>query len=357
VSISRLSGVAVIGALALALSGCVGSAQTTVGVDTLRVALLGPITPSQQAFVDRMNELSAGTVTLNVTENWKPASGGGNVEDELAKAVLAGDVDMAWVPVRSLGAIGIKGIDALEAPMLIQTHDQQRAVALGVPGELISNALRTTKVAALAVIPGPEQYPVASGAPLVDISDWTGKTVQVSSQNKLEAETLQTLGASAGDGTGSVADLVGGSIQATTADPSELVSGGATGTGPYLTTNIALWPRMSIVLINRSVEDQLTNRQHGFVNGAVVRSQDLAMADPDIPTIAKDACAAGVKFATAKADQVTAIQAAVQPVLASLAGDPAEAKLLDAIQDVVKKNAGNGGFTVPKNCRYVAPAS
>ena len=30
-------------------------------------------------------------------------------------------------------------------------------------------------------------------------------------------------------------------------------------------------------------------------------------------------------------------------------------KLFEAIQDVVKKNAGTGAFGVPKNCRYTAP--
>lgn len=355
--ISRLPGVAALGVLTFALTGCVGEAQTTSGVDTLHVAILGSITPAQQAFIDRMNELSEGTVKLDVKDNWKPADGSaGSDEDALAKAVLAGDVDIAWTTVRSLGALGIKGIDALETPMLVQTHDQQRAVALGVPGELISNSLRKTKVAALALIPGPEQYPVASGAPLLTVADWSGKTVQVSGQNALEGQTMQTLGATAGDGTGTIADLVGGSIQATTADPSELVPGGATGTGPYMTANVALWPRMSIVLINRDVESALSNRQHGFVTGSVVRAQDIAMAEPDTAAVIKAACTAGIKFAIAKPDDVAALNAAVQPVYAKLADDPAESKLLDAIQDAVKKNAGTGALSVAKACRYTAPA-
>jgi TRAP-type C4-dicarboxylate transport system substrate-binding protein len=352
----RLSGIAALGALALVLSGCAGQEQTATGIDTLKLAILGTITPSQQAFIDRMNELSEGTVKLEVTENWQPSGGGSaSPEDALTKAVLAGDVDIAWVTVRSLSSIGVKGIDALEAPLLVQTHDQQRSVALGVPGELITDSLRATGVAGLALLPGPTQYPISSGAPLVAAADWAGKTVQVSSQNSAEAATVAALGGTAADGTGTVADVVGGSVQATTATPADLAPGGATATGPFLTSNVALWPRMSIVLINRDVKGQLTNRQNGFVDGAVVRAQDIAMAAPDVATDVAAACKAGTKFAIATVDQITALTEAVQPVYTALQADKADAKLLEAIQDVVKRHAGTGAFSVAKACRWVAP--
>jgi TRAP-type C4-dicarboxylate transport system substrate-binding protein len=354
VSHTRLSAVAGLAALALVLTGCAGGEQNAVGVHELRLATLGSVTPSQQAFIDRMNELSEGSVTLNVSENWQ-GSGAGSAEDALAKAVLAGDVDIAWVPVRSLGAIGVSGINALEAPLLVQSHDQQRAVALGVPGELITNSLRSTKVAGLALLPGPEQYPVAAGTPLLGVGDWAGKSVQITGQNPVEASALTALGASPAEGAGTVAEVVGGAAQATTASPSDLAPGGAGAEGPYLTSNVALWPRMSIILINRDVLDRLSSRQHGFLEGSVVRAQDIEMAEPDVEAMVKDACAAGVKFATASQDDLTALSEAVQPVFATLSGDPKEAPLLDAIQNVVKKNAGTGAFTVPKKCRYSAP--
>ena len=177
---SRLSAIAAVSALALVLGGCSTDQQTSVGIDTLRVAVLGAITPDQQAFVDRMNELSEGSIKLEVTDNWTP-SGGGSAEDGLAQAVLDGEIDLAWVTVRSLGSIGVTGIDSLEAPLLVQTHDQQRAVALGVPAELITTSMRNLGVAGLVMIPGPTQYPVAAGAPLLGTDGWTGKTVQVSS--------------------------------------------------------------------------------------------------------------------------------------------------------------------------------
>lgn len=352
----RLSGIAALGVLALVLSGCVGEEQQAVGVDEITLATLGAVDPSQQAFIDRMNELSEGSLTLNVDDNW--TSSGGSDPDEVAitKAVLAGDVDIAWVTIRSLSAIGVTGIDSLEAPLLVRTHDQQRAVALGVPGELITNALRNTGVVGLALLPGPLQYPVAAEAPLLKLEDFAGKTIQVSSLNPTEAAGVEALGATAAaDGPSAVADVVSGAAQVTTADPVDLVAGGVTKEGPFLTSSVALWPRMSMILINQDVLDSLSKRQNGFLDGSVVRAQDIAMSNPDIGATIKAACDAGAKFGIAKADAVTALLEAVQPVYTALEADPAEAALLEAIQEAVKRNAGTGSISIPKKCRWAPP--
>lgn len=356
----RLSAIAVLGAAALVLSGCAGDTTTAVGVNELHMATLGPVTPSEQAFIDRLNQLSEGSMTLSVADNW---TGGGSDLDEIAltKAVFAGDVDIAWVTIRSLSAVGIKGVDALEAPLLVQSHDQQRAVANGVPGELITNALRNSDAAVLALMPGPIEYPVASGAPLLSPADWAGKTVQAGLpgvKGSSEVAGVAALGGTASsDGTGGIADVVSGGVQAATGYPTDLLAAGATGDGPYMTANVALWPRMSVVLINRKVLEQLSNRQHGFVDGSVVRAQDVAMATPDLTDTIKEACKAGIRFGVANEDALKALEAAAQPVYAALAADPTEAKLLEAIQEAVKKNAGTGSFTVTKKCRWSAPKS
>lgn len=351
----RLSAIAALGALTVVLSGCVGEQQTAVGIDDLQVAVLGTVDPAQQAFLDRMDELSEGTIAVQVSDNFA-GSGGEPAEVALAKAVVAGEVDVAWVPIRALSAIGIDGLDALEAPLLIRTHDQQRAVALGVPGELITTALRNSDIAGLALIPGPQQYPVAAGAPLIAVADWAGKTVQVSSLNPVETATVETLGATASaDGPSTVADLVAGSAQVSTANPAELLPGGAVAAGPFLTSNVALWPEMSIIIVNRDVLERLSNRQRGFLDGSVVRAQDAAMAAPDVSTTIADACAAGVKFGTLTPDQLTELEEALAPVYETLKGDPADARLLEAIQDAVKRNAGTGALSVAKKCRWTPP--
>ncbi|MBX3196026.1 MAG: hypothetical protein KF727_13115 [Microbacteriaceae bacterium] len=343
----RLSALAALGAMTVLLSGCVGDESIAVGVDSLTIAVPGTTTPDQQAFVDRMTELSEGSISLDVSENW---SGG---ETGIVQAVASGEADIAWATVRSLTELGIEGVNSIEAPLLIRTHDQQRAAALGVPGELIMKATRDTDVVGLALLPGPNGYPIASGGALLSVADWAGKTVQVSSLNPIEAATIEALGATPStDGQGGVADVVSGAVQAATTDPRDLVAAGVGKDGPYLASNVVLWPRMYIILMNRETFDTLSSRQHGFLDGSVVRAQDTAMADPDLPAVATEACKEGARYGVASADDLTALTEALQPVYASLSSDPAESRLYAAVEDAVKRNAGTGSFSVSKSCRW-----
>lgn len=327
----------------------------------MSVAVLGTVTPDQQAFVDRLAELSEGSITVDLQENWQPSGGSANVEEALALAVEAGEVDVAWVTMRSVSAIGITGADALEAPLLIQTHAQQREVATGVVGEMIMRQFKETNVAALAMLPGPEQFPLASGAAILDVSDWAGKTVEYASgdnPDSIAALTIQAFGATpSADGSAPVADVLAGTVQAAIANPADLVAGGATKAGPFLTANLPLWPKMSAIVINRDVYERLSTRQNGFIDGSVVRAQDLAMAAPDLTTPVSEACAAGVRFGVATSDQVSAYQATIQPIYDKLSKDEQEGKIFAAIQDAIVRTVGNGSFPVAKACRWTAPAA
>jgi TRAP-type C4-dicarboxylate transport system substrate-binding protein len=358
---SRLPVAATVGVAALLLTSCAGEQQQVIGVDSLTIATLAAVTPEQQAFLDRLDELSEGSISLDMQENWQPSGGSEAAEDALAQAVVDGDVDVAWVTLRSLRAIGLTGADAVEAPLLIQTPAQQREVATGVAGEIIQRQLKDLGVEGLGMLPGPEQFPVASGAPLLAVADWAGKTVEYApTENKdsVAALTITTFGAtpSAGGST-PVADVLSGTVQAATANPADMVAGGATATGPFLTTNVPLWPRMSVIIIGSDVLSRLSTRQHGFIEGAVERAQDLAMAEPDITTPVTEACAAGIRFGNVTADQLTALQTAVQPIYDALAKDKKEAKLFEAIQDAVTRTVGSGAIPVPAACRWVPPAA
>ena len=123
-----------------------------------------------------------------------------------------------------------------------------------------------------------------------------------------------------------------------------------------MTGNFPLFPVMEMVIINRDVLDRLSTRQHGFIEGAVERAQDLSMAEPDL----RDPGQRGLRRRPVLRDRdaptrSTALQAAVQPIYDALAADPKEAKLFEAIQEAVKRNAGSGALPVPAACIWVAP--
>ena len=71
---SRLPAVAAAAVASLLLASCAGEQQQVVGIDSLTVATLGAVTPAQQAFIDRLRELSEGSISIDLQENWE--SGG-----------------------------------------------------------------------------------------------------------------------------------------------------------------------------------------------------------------------------------------------------------------------------------------
>jgi len=81
------------------------------------------------------------------------------------------------------------------------------------------------------------------------------------------------------------------------------------------------------------------------------------MTPPDLTTPVTEACAAGVLFGIASADQLAALKAAIQPIYDQLAKDKQEGKIFEAIQEAVTRTVGTGRFSVAKACRWKAPAA
>ena len=295
-------------------------------------------------------------------ENWTPSGDdGGSIEEALTAAVAAGDVDVAWVTVRSLSAIGVTGIDSLEAPLLIQTPEQQREVATGLAGEIVTRQLKDTDIEGLSIFPGPAAVPGGERGADPGCRGLGGQDRRVhagqTTISPWSPQTITTLG-----GTPSVRRR---RTRSPTWSPAPCrwpprtrptwSPAARPATGPFMTGTCPLFPVMEMVIINRGVLDRLSTRQHGFIEGAVERAQDLSMAEPDLATPVNEACAAGLLFGIATTDQFAALQAAVQPIYDALAEDPKEAKLFEAIQDAVKRNAGSGALPVPAACYWVAP--
>src|SRR3954453_12665863 len=68
--------------------------------------------PAVQKFVDRVAELSRGTVTVKVVSLWK----GGGSEVRVLRSVTTGEAALGWVGTRALDRIGFPTLTPLNAP-------------------------------------------------------------------------------------------------------------------------------------------------------------------------------------------------------------------------------------------------
>ncbi len=79
-----------------------------------------------EPFVDEVAKLSAGALVVEQGEQFE--RGSADSEVDAIKAVQAGQADLAVVPVRAFGLVGVRSFDALIVPMEIDSMTLQQQV-------------------------------------------------------------------------------------------------------------------------------------------------------------------------------------------------------------------------------------
>src|SRR4051812_16608794 len=118
---------------AAVLAALVPTGPVAVAADppiTLRLATPEDEERPSQAFLDafsaEVTRASAGGMTIEIVY-----AAGGHVEDKepvAAQRVLSGDVELAVIPSRAWGDVGVTSVQALMAPFLIDSDQLMRAV-------------------------------------------------------------------------------------------------------------------------------------------------------------------------------------------------------------------------------------
>ena len=103
----------------------VDKAGGAVPEPTRTLTLLNPRSGVEvEPFVDEVAKLSGGALVVEQGEQFERGSPDSEVEE--IKAVQAGSTDLAVVPVRAFGLIGMRSFDALIAPMEIDSMSLQQ---------------------------------------------------------------------------------------------------------------------------------------------------------------------------------------------------------------------------------------
>ncbi|TFB87388.1 hypothetical protein E3O44_09780 [Cryobacterium algoricola] len=344
----------------LVLAGCSAPVPTATSAPVqLTFASYSGISDDQQAFIDDLEKLTDNSVTLRVIENWTPHDDGvESISDEvtLTKAVAHGDVDLMFTSNRAFSALGIDGFRSLEAPMLITSRAAEKAIVGGALGQRIRDSVGPSGLTGLAVLPGLLRYPLTADAPLVDPTGWAGKRIVFAhepAEESVQARTIAALGGSpASVGLHVIDDINADVVQGGTDSINDLAEGGATPQGPFMTSNVVLWPNLRVVIANTAMMSRLSLAQRSAVEAAGRDAFDAAMAADPAVGLGEAACAAAARFGTATPDQLAALRAAVQPVYDWLSADPAEAATLTDLERIVRDHPDADVIDVPEGCAW-----
>ena len=246
---------------------------------------------------------------------------------------MAGDVELALVPVRGWNDVGVTSLQALEAPLLVDSDALLTAVAADPLVQPLLDRMGDQGLVGLSAWPDDLRHPFTwdqNGSPIVTAADLRDAAI-FALPSKLQVTILQGLGAKVvSAGSGDVDRMVAdGSLRGAKSSFNGIRSLSGT---PTATGDVVLYPKFQVLAAEDAAFSRLSDAQQAIVRGAAVAARDLAVAKhvPDAQ-LASEWCTLHGRVVLAGADGVRSFQEAAAPVLATLAQDPVTATALDAI--------------------------
>ena len=246
--------------LSLITSGCGGSVDKAGGAvpePTRTLKLINPRSGVEvEPFVDEVAKLSSGVLVVEQGETFEPGSPDSEVD--AIKAVQAGRTDLAVVPVRAFGLVGMRSFDAL----------------LGLKG--------------IGILPGPMRFPAGITRPLRTPEDFSGARIAYSSSAVAERSlrTLDAVPVKSGFEGADMSRYDGLELQISAiADYDDDVK--------WITGNAQLWPRPLAVVANADSFDSLNDAQRAWL------TKSIQNAIPSMAALQRDT-EGSVSFAAAE---------------------------------------------------------
>jgi TRAP-type C4-dicarboxylate transport system substrate-binding protein len=350
-------------AIALTLVACGGDNPASTGGDDKAGGSADPVvltmantadsfrfSPAVQYFVDGVEELSGGSLRVEPHHEWGDFAD--DAEQQVVRAVAAGDADLTAVSTQVLDTLGVNSFRALSAPMLIDSYPLQAAViASDIPGTMF-DGLDEAGVAGIAMLADGLRKPIAVERPLLSPSDFEGITFQAY-RSTTYADAIHALGANQSEAIGPhrEAGLTAGEIDGFEASLHHYDALELEYLAPYVTANLNLWAKPVVVIANPDALDGLSDDQRDWLMqagaAAAERSTDLVDGDADLVA---ELCAAGARFADASDADLDAFRQAFGPVFATLEQDSHTKQFIAQIEELKQATDPGPALEVPPRC-------
>lgn len=287
----------------------------TIGTDD------NPGRPSGQQiehFASRVAELSDGG--LRIEPRWRAAGVVPDWDQEVARMVAAGDLDLGLVPSRAFDTEGVTSLTALNAPFLITSDALVADVIRSDLADDLMSGLGTAGVIGLSMFPAGLRHPFGVTAPLTGPEDYVGSSIRSPTSATVQA-LFEALGATTNDE----------EFDATRSDGME--SGYLESPDvAFATGNVTFFPKVLVLVVNTDTMDGLDPEQQDILLAAATETQDWAventLSDRDA---ALRWCRDGGTVVRASDSDVEAMVLAAEEVTRELAADPLTRRLIDEI--------------------------
>ena len=288
-------------------------------------------TPAESAditsFARLVRQLSDGRMTIRIM--WEVTQAA-NPEPATAALVRAGTVDLGWIGARAWDTLGVRSLQALQAPFLIDSYPLLGAVLRSPMASDMLAGLNRAGYTGLGLYPDQLRHPAGFRKPLASLRELRGARIRVPASRASEA-LFRALGAVPVHLNGSAfSDAVSaGTVDGVDASAALAAKYG----GQFLTGNITLYPKTTTLFAGTGRFARLSVSQQRVLRSAARRTLAVALATPAEPDGRAASCASG-RVVTASQPAVDAIERAAQPVYAYLEQDPQAKAFIRQIQQM-----------------------
>jgi TRAP-type C4-dicarboxylate transport system substrate-binding protein len=285
-----------------------------------------------QPFADAVKEVSHGALQARI-EGPSARLGDLDSETELIRAVQAGKAQLGITGTQAFDTIAAGGLQALQAPFLINSYTLQRKVFDSDLPQKMLTALRPTGLVGVGLLPGVLARPFGFSRPLLSASDYRGAKIGML-PSVVATETFRALGATPVS-SGPIATLGGIETDVFTADKA------FDRPGASLTGNVIFWPWPGVIFMNRRAFESLTAGQQSELFRAAAVAQGGKIYLGNDAGYLRDLCRRGTKVVTASPADLAGLRAAVQPVYRMLEANPSTKALIGQIASIRQAIGGS----------------
>jgi TRAP-type C4-dicarboxylate transport system substrate-binding protein len=314
-------------------------------------------------WIAAVQRLSGGSVRIAQRPDWRDPEV--DYERDTIADVRSGKVDLALIPARAYDTLGVNSFQALLAPLFVDSYPVERRVLTShVPDRMLAG-VAPLGVVGVAALPGALQSVLSMTGPLLRPLDYaphsrTGWQIGVR-PSRLTTATFHAFGG------GTIAMAPGtdrSKFYSVEASPSEILAFRYQHVtqGEYLARNIAFWPRVTTVVMNRDAYGRLSAAQRRALAGA-----GSAATGPAVQRIERVEGAATRRFCRVDLHQQVYLlnatptdlrltRRALSPVYAELMRNPATAAGIREIRAMRRTTAPAAAVHCPREHPHPAGA-
>jgi TRAP-type C4-dicarboxylate transport system substrate-binding protein len=283
-------------------------------------------------FVAAVQRVSHGSLRIEV-QNGRHANDV-DYETELIADVRSGRVAMAQVGARAFDLVGVRTLDPLVAPFIVESLQQQQRILEGPARTRMLSGLGAIGLVGVALLPGDLRYPLGITRELRTAADFRAATIGIR-PSRITAATMRALGARP------VGFISGGplaGLDGAEEDAASILGNGYDRQATTITYNLPLWPRSQVIAMNGAAFRALSPPQREILERAgrdVLEPATRRIARADAQALRVLCASSRFTVVAASDSDIARIKSATAPVITSLMRDHLAGPILREIERTI----------------------